>query len=205
MNDGHDRTPAAQGTEPPGLDGLLRDLERLIGDRERVLLGEVLDTLGARGHGPILLVLAALMMLPTGLLPLMPALIGGLIALTAVEMIAGGKGVSVPPRLARIALPGALLRGSLRRGAPFARRVGRVLHPCWPVFVRSQAVQVVLAAILLMASAVMIVIGAIPGLPFLLVLPALLFGLGLTAGDGRLVAAGLLATGLVGWGIAALL
>jgi hypothetical protein len=36
----------------------------------------------------------------------------------------------------------------------------------------------------------MILIGSIPGLPFVLCVPVLLFGLGLTAGDGLCIAIG---------------
>ncbi len=183
-------------TPPPGLAGLLAERAGPIP------LGEVLDRLGARGHGPILLTLAILMMLPTGMLPLMPALTGALLALTALQMIVGGAGISIPARLARVPLDPAHLRAVVRWLVPLCRRLGRVLHPRFGLLVTGGASLLAIALILLASALAMILIGAIPGVPFLLCIPALLFGLGLTAGDGALVAAGFAAfagaAGLVG-------
>jgi hypothetical protein len=51
-----------------------------------------------------------------------------------------------------------------------------------------------IAGLLLLCGTTIIAMGAIPGVPFLLAFPVLLLGVGLTAGDGVVVAAGLLAT-----------
>ena len=177
-----------------GLPGLIDDLEALAADRDTVTLGELLDALGARGHGPIILTLAALMMLPTGMIPFMPSIIGVLLALTAAEMIAGGRGVSVPARIARINIRGDLLKAALQRARKVCASIGRWLHPRARILVHGHLSLLLIAMILLAAAAVMIVIGAIPGLPFILCVPALLFGLGLTAGDGLVVGVGFAAT-----------
>lgn len=180
--------------ELAGFDGLLYDLRQLAEGGDSVTIGEILQTIGARGHGPIILTLAGLMMLPTGMLPLMPSVIGVLLALTAFEMIIGGKGVSLPRRLARIRLGAASLNSAVARAAPVCAWLGRLLHPRWPRLVHGTFVLTLIAFALLAAASVMTLIGAIPGLPFVLCVPALLFGLGLTAGDGVLVAMGFLAT-----------
>lgn len=179
-----------------GFQGILADLARLIEGRERVPLGEVLDTLGARGHGPIVLLLAALMMMPTGLLPLMPTIIGVLLALTAIEIMAGGKGVSLPGWIAKRQMPVRVLRSGIRRARPMADRLRRYVHPRWHLLVHSDLALWGIALLLLMSALIMAVIGAVPGLPFVLCIPALLFGIGLTAGDGLVVALGFLAVGV---------
>ena len=59
-----------------------------------------------------------------------------------------------------------------------------------------------MALILILTAILLIVIGAVPGLPFLLALHVLTFGLGLTTRDGLFVAAGyaiLLPVALVVW------
>jgi hypothetical protein len=177
-----------------GLDGLLADLAGLAEGRDRVTLGEVLEALGARGHGPIILVLALLMLMPTGLVPFMPTIIGILLVLTAVQMAIGGKGVTLPRRLAHVGMPGRAIRAGLARSAPVFRRIGRLLHPRLDALVSGRPVLLLIAAILVASGGVMAVIGGIPGLPFLLCLPALFFGFGLTAGDGLVVALGIAAT-----------
>lgn len=185
----------------PGFDGVLADLAVLSRQSMPVPLSRLLRTLGARGHGPIILVLSVLMMLPTGLIPMMPVAIGMLLALTAIQMIVGGRGVSVPARLGRVTIPPETLAAALRRIAPLSRRLGRVLHPRFALLVHGALPLFAIALILLASAAVMIVFGAIPGLPFLLCIPALLFGLGLTAGDGVFVLLGFAATALAGWGV----
>ena len=193
-----------QGAAPPdgtGVPGLLADLRRLTEGRQTVTLAALLDCLGARGHGPLLLTLAILMMLPTGMLPLMPALTGLLIAATAVQMLAGGKGVSLPARLRRVEIGAGALRAGLARAEPSFHRLGRVLHPRAPALVQGPLSLAAIAAILLVSAAAMILIGAIPGVPFLLCVPALLFGLGLTTGDGLVVGLGFVASLGAGLGV----
>ncbi len=190
---------------PPGLPFLVDALDRMVGDRDRVPLGEVVDTLGARGHGPIVLTLAAFMMLPTGMIPFMPTVIGVLLILVGIEMLVGRQGLAIPGRLARFELRGDLLRAGLRRARPATVRLGRYLYPRAHWLVHGTASLVVIALILISAAGVMAVIGGIPGLPLILCAPALLFGLGLTAGDGVVVAVGFATTAGAVAGIFALL
>lgn len=185
-----------QRQNAPGLVGLLADLEQVTQTAPRVRIGDLLTVLGARGHGPILLTLSSLMLLPTGMLPFMPAIMGALIAAMAFEMLIGDAGVSLPTRLCRIELNSAKLAAALRRAAPVSRTLGRLMHPRLDVLVSNRLSLTGIALILLVFAAIMIVTGAIPGLPFVLCIPALLFGLGLTAGDGVFVLLGYVTTGL---------
>ncbi len=191
----------ASHAAPPGLAGLVADLHAIAEGQDKIPLRDLLTTLGARGHGPIILVLAGLMLLPTGMLPGMPAAIGVLLMLTATQMIVGGKGVSLPTFIAKINIPSGPFRAALVRVDPMCKRISRVLHPRWNGFAQNSVTLLLIALILLAASAVMIVIGAIPGLPFILCIPALLFGLGLTAGDGAVVAVGLVTSLGAGYGV----
>ncbi|MDX8347437.1 exopolysaccharide biosynthesis protein [Cognatiyoonia sp. IB215446] len=174
-------------------------------EREQVSVAQILKILGARGHGPIILTLAGLMMLPTGMLPFMPSIIGILISLTAFEMLVGGQGVSVPGRVGRIMISAPMLRAGLDRAAPIFDRLGRLMHPRAQFLVHNKLALTAIAIVLLMISGTMIIIGAIPGLPFILCVPVLLFGLGLTAGDGVVVALAIAACIGAGLGVAWLL
>lgn len=133
-------------------------------------------------------------MLPTGMIPFMPAIIGILLFLTALEMILGGRGVSLPRRFRRIEIGSARLNAAIDRVEPLANRLRRVTYPRWRFMVRGRLSLGLIALALILAALVMITLGAIPGLPFVLGIPAVLFGLGMTAGDGVLVALGHLAT-----------
>lgn len=184
----------SDATAIEGLSGLMSDLGDLSASRESITLKDLLDTIGARGHGPIILVLAALMLLPTGMLPLMPQVMGGLLVLTAFEMLVGGKGVSLPPWITKREMGTKLLAAAVARARPVSDHVGLFLRPRYPWLIHSNLSLCAIAVLLIIASAVMIVIGGIPGLPFVLCIPAVLFGLGLTTGDGGVVALGYVAT-----------
>jgi hypothetical protein len=176
------------------LAGLMADLVALSETQVSVAVGEIMAALGARGHGPIILTLAAFMMLPLGMLPFMPSLVGVLLALTAAQMLMRGKAVTLPAFIARRRIDGETLRLTLARAVPLCRRLGRVLHPRWDIVVQGDVFHVLIALYLLAAAVVIIVLGGIPGLPFMLCIPALLFGLGMTAGDGLVVSLGLAVT-----------
>lgn len=174
----------------PGLAGIVSDLMGLIQGKDAVSLKVLLDTICARGHGPILLTLAALMLLPTGMLPMMQVVIGALLLLTALQMLVGGKGVSLPRWISRREIGTQVLKSALTRAAPVAQRLSRFTCPRAHWWVHSHPALTGVALVLMGFAAVTILVGAIPGLPFVLCIPALLFGLGLTSGDGVVVAAG---------------
>lgn len=193
----------AEGHDDP-LAELLADLAALAEAQVTVSVGEIMAALGARGHGPIILTLAALMMVPVGMLPMMPTLIGVMLALTAGQMLIGGQSVSLPAFIARQRLDGERFAAALQRAFPLSRRLRRVLHPRWRALAQSVVALWLIALYLLVVSLVMIVFGSVPGLPFLLCMPVLLFGLGLTAGDGLVVAMGFAVTAPVGAAVLAL-
>ena len=176
-------------TEPP-LQSILLALAVTIGTREKVLLGELTDSLGRRGFGPVILLASTMMVLPTGMIPGVPAFMGLILILAGGQMLSGRHELGLPPRIYGIVLPGpALLRG-IARAEPMARRLSRWLRLRWLFLVNGLLSRWMIALILIITSGVIIVIGAIPGLPFLLALHLVAFGLGLTVGDGVFVAAG---------------
>lgn len=190
LHDASETSEPHDGLHDGPLAGLLAELGALGKAHVSVSVGDIMAALGARGHGPIMLTLAALMLLPMGMLPVMPSLIGVLLGLTGGQMLLGGKAVTLPGFLARRRFDGEHLRGALARAAPLGLRVSRVLRPRWRGLVESRVSLWLIALYLLSAAMVMVTLGAIPGLPFVLCLPVMLFGLGLTTGDGRVVALG---------------
>ncbi|WP_138464392.1 exopolysaccharide biosynthesis protein [Poseidonocella sp. HB161398] len=173
------------------IDGIMKDLSELAQDRETVELGALVGTLEARGFGPLLMVLAALMLLPVGMLPGFPAVIGLLFILCGAQMVRGAKGLWLPERLKRIEAPADTLRKSLDKAWPAVRRLRKLIGGRMHWAVSGGAARVI-AGLLIVIGAAMAGLGFLPGLPFLLALPVLLFGLGLTAGDGLVVILGVL-------------
>ncbi|MDV7144803.1 exopolysaccharide biosynthesis protein [Tropicimonas sp. TH_r6] len=176
-------------TEPP-LESMLQALVETIGTRQKVFLGELTDSLGTRGFGPVILLASAMTMLPTGIIPGVPAFMGLIMILAGGQMLTGHRELWLPPRIYAIQLPGpALLRG-IARAEPIAIKLERYIKARWQFLVTWQVFLWLIALVMIFSALLIITIGAIPGLPFLLAMHILAFGLGLTTSDGRFILAG---------------
>ncbi len=106
------------------LDGLLRDA-----DAERVALGWLVDRLGDRSFGLVMLLLALL-----GAMPGASAIVAPLLVILAVQMMLGHAGPVFPRRIAERSVrdPKALAR-ILGRAVPVLRAIEGFFHPRWPM------------------------------------------------------------------------
>lgn len=177
-------------TKDSGLDGVLGDLHLATGDQDRVSLGALLGTAGARGFGPVLIVLAFLLLLPVGLLPGMPGIVGLAHIAIGIGIILGYARLDMPRKVNEWTLKGDLVRGLLRQAMRLAAFVRPILRPRLTFLASGPISLRIIAVVLILSGLTMLAIGWIPGLPFVLSLHVLLFGLGLTARDGLAVALG---------------
>ncbi|WP_395674785.1 exopolysaccharide biosynthesis protein [Inquilinus sp.] len=104
------------------LDGLLRDA-----DAERVTLRWLVDRLGDRSFGLVMLLLALL-----GAMPGLSAIVAPLLAILAVQMMLGHAGPAFPRRLAERGVPTPALARTLGRAVPALRVIEGFIHPRWP-------------------------------------------------------------------------
>lgn len=162
------------------------------GDGE-VDFGALIAALEERGFGPVMIALASFLILPTGMIPGMPALIGAMLILVSVQMLAGRSSLWIPARLRRFALPADKVDAGVSRIRPWSRRVGRLIRPRLQGLVRSPAGPRLAALGALISGATAIPLGFIPMLPLFLSLPVLCFGAALTARDGLVMLMGLAA------------
>ncbi|BBK42940.1 exopolysaccharide biosynthesis protein ExoD [Allostella vacuolata] len=93
---------------------------------ERVTLGWVIDRLGERSFGLVMLVLALL-----GMLPGVSVLAGMLLAVLAAQMILGRKGPAFPPRVAGRPLSARRLARIVQWARPALRLMERIARPRW--------------------------------------------------------------------------
>jgi len=173
------------------LAGLLADLASLAKDRERLTLDEMLTTIGPRGFGPVIVVMALILILPVGMIPGMPGFVAVVLAAIGVELGLGHRALRPPRRLRRVTVPAGLVRRIARRLAPLARWSARAMRPRLLVLATARLGTLILSVTLLLSALIIFFAGFLPGLPFALAWPLLLIGLGLTARDGLAVAAGL--------------
>jgi hypothetical protein len=181
------------------ISGLLDDLEALLDEEEEVSLGEIIDALGARGFGPLLVTLSAFLIMPVGMIPGMPGLVAIVLVLIGLQMLIGQKRLWAPVGLRRRLISADLLRASVKRARPLARRLRPVLMPRYCRLVDNGLTLTTAAAIFIATGAVIFLIGFIPGLPFVLSIHVLLIGLGMSARDGIVTLLGFAAIAPAFW------
>lgn len=104
------------------LDSLLRDA-----DPKRVTLGWLVDRLGDRSFGLVMLLLALL-----GAMPGASAVVAPLLAILAVQMMLGHAGPVFPRRVAERSVQTEGLARTFGRAVPILRTIEGFIHPRWP-------------------------------------------------------------------------
>lgn len=166
------------------LTGMLDDLELILRGRDVVTLGQVMDCLGARGFGPVLLVFSILLILPVGMVPGMPGIVGAVNITIGTLLLIGSKRLHLPMRLRQIPLPARALRGAVNWARPHTHKLHRVLHPRLTFLIEGLIPLRLMALVLIPTGLLMLVVGFIPGLPFVMSMHVLLFGIALATRDG---------------------
>ncbi len=172
--------------------GLLDDLAAAVGGAEHIRFGDILATIGARGFGPLLCLFSTALILPSGMIPGLPGIVAVLYAMIGIEIALGNRALRLPRRVRDWQVPATHVRAFIERAVPLAKRARRVLKPRYADAVTARPTLLLVAATLLATAVVLFVMGFIPGLPFLIAVPVLLVGLGLTAEDGLVLGAGLI-------------
>lgn len=180
----------ADATSGNPVEGVVDEIEDVAeAASDTVSVHEVLHGLGERSFGPILLVASLAMILPIGMVPGVPAVIGAVLAVAGWQLLKGDEGIRLPGLIAERRVSTDLVERSAEKARPWARRAGKLFGHRWEGLTQSHLVLHVGGAVVMVIGAVMIALGAIPGLPAALALPVAIYGLGLTANNGLLVLA----------------
>lgn len=169
---------------------LFTSLEEAGDGREKLPLGEILHAIGARGFGPLLVVLALMLISPVGIVPGIPAICGFSLVLIGVHMIVGRRQLWLPGRLAHIKIGTGLLRGIAGHLRAILNRLHPILGQRRSALSASPLAVALIGCASVLSGLVIAFVGFIPGLPFALSWHLLAFGLGLSLRDGVLVAIG---------------
>ncbi|TCP42973.1 exopolysaccharide biosynthesis protein [Rhodovulum marinum] len=172
------------------ISSLLEDLGALALSRDRVSVADVIEAMGSRGFGPLLMMLSAFLILPVGMVPGMPAVVAVFLILIGGRMMTGETTLWIPARLGRVTFSGHLLAVSVARAQPAALWLRPLVAPRLAILVDSLVMSRLVALILMVTGAVIFVAGFIPGLPFVLSLHVLVLGLALSTRDGLIALAG---------------
>jgi hypothetical protein len=164
------------------LESLLTSLSECTSGDE-VTVRDMLNAVGRRSYGPILLLLGFIAISPLTILPGTSWVVALVILLIAGQIVLGRSFPWVPKRILDMTFPRAALVNGVEQALKYARPVDKVLKPRLPFL--SQPPFIGLAALVCVAAALlMFPLGLVPFGPVLPSLAVLLFGLGLTARDG---------------------
>nr|WP_211113836.1 exopolysaccharide biosynthesis protein [Azospirillum picis] len=157
------------------------------GPPDRISLAEVMDALGDRAFGTLLLILSIPNVLPV---PGLSTATGVPMILIGAQMALGRPQPWLPRRMLAVGFDRGAFLGVIRRAKPWADRLERHLRPRLPALAGPAAERMLGVAVMLLAGilALPIVFGNQP--------PALaiaLIALGLMESDGAFVVAGLIA------------
>jgi hypothetical protein len=190
---------------PDNLEGVIGKLDEAARENgAKVSVGEVVDTVGRRSFGPLLLLGGLLGMSPLGLIPTAPTVLAIVTLLIALQLIFGRETIWIPRFLARLSIPSERMAKAVMAAKAPARVVDRVVKPRLAVLTSDPAERLAAMGCALAALA----IPPLEFVPFAVIMPAAAvaaFGLGLIARDGLLMLLAFIATagaaGLVGYAL----
>ena len=192
-----DRQPdSMQGKAPDGLVALLQLLSRIRQEQDTVRLGMVLDLVGRRSFGPMLLLAGLIVMAPlVGDIPGVPTVIGIFVFLLALQLLLGREHFWLPKWLLARRISPATLHKVIVWMMPAARFVDRFLSPRLTFLVNGGA-QFGVALLAMLVSLFMPAMEFIPFSANAAGVTLTVFGLALIARDGLLALIAFVLTGL---------
>lgn len=197
----HAKIKRAKNAEPANLEDVLDDIvAKCDGDAtpDSLTLAEILDSVGRRSYGPLLLVIGLFAISPATIVPGMTWLAAALTLLVAGQMALGLPRIWLPRKALQAQLPRNAVRSGIEKGRGAARAVDKLLKPrltflSKPPFVNLVALMVIAAALITFP------LGLIPFAPLAPGLAVVFFGLGMVARDGLWLTLGTLAMGGAFW------
>lgn len=179
--------------DPADIEELLDRIEAGAADRSHVSIGEMMDSVGRRTFGPVVLLVGIILVTPLSGLPGMPTLMGLLTLLTLGQVLIGRKHFWLPAWLVRRHVPRHRLVQGLELLRPAARRIDRLIRPRLSPLVRGPGLYVMALACMVI-SVVMPATELVPFSASIAGLALMTFGLAIISKDGLLA--------LIAWGIA---
>lgn len=164
------------------LSSLLHSLETQT-EGETVTVHSMLNAVGRRSYGPILLLLGFIAVSPLTIIPGATWLVAILTLLIAGQILLGRKFPWIPSRFLEIEFPRSALLQGIRIADPYVCQVDRFLKPRL-AFLTAPFFAPFVALICIAAALLTIPLGLVPFGPVLPGLTVLFFGLALTARDG---------------------
>ncbi|CAM3757068.1 exopolysaccharide biosynthesis protein [Litorimonas haliclonae] len=186
--DEHSQVKFKTQTDAP-LKGLLDRVEDISGG-QTVDLKTVIEALGNRSFGPVLLLCGLFLLTPLGMLPGVPMALGVIIILFSAQLLFRKSHPWMPKFLRRVKVTAKSLEKARKFAGPWLDRIDNVVRPRLQWAARGPML-VVTALVAILLAVTMLPLGAVP---FGVVVPGFiigLMGLGITGRDGVFILLGL--------------
>ncbi len=187
-------TTRKQHNSPPEtLEQLIDTLATVRSDGTDTNIGAILEAVGTRSFGPLLILAGIIVMSPLSGVPGVPTTVGVFVALISLQLLCGRRHFWLPQWIKRRCVPRSRYETALRGVRRPARFVDRFLRPRI-VMLTNGLGQLVIAAVCLLIAASMALMEFVPFSASIVGVIFTAFGLSLVAHDGLLGVAALLAT-----------
>jgi len=150
---------------------------------DTVSVGDLLNAVGRRSYGPVLMLLGFIAISPLTIIPGANWLIALVTLIFAVQLLIGKNFPWVPRKAIEFSFPRSALVKGVEIGSPWAGRIDKFLKPRLTFLTDPPFAQLV-ALVCIAAALITFPLGFVPFGPLLPGLTILLFGLGLTSRDG---------------------
>lgn len=179
-----------QGGDFDSLSGIVSRLHDIAEERDQLHAGDLVEMIGTRTFGPLMVVPALIAILPiVGAIPGMTIVTGLLITLVAFQIVAGRKHAWVPDRVREIPIQRSALKRGADAFAPVAKRVDSFTAHRWKWATHGMGLWLT-AMVLVLLGLLMIPTALIPWGVMVPGTAALVLALGITVRDGLIVVIG---------------
>lgn len=190
---------------PPArnLAGISRRIRDKAADKRKVSVDTIVEEVETSGFGPMLLIPALIIILPTGAIPGVPDVCNIVLALMAAQIVFGRTRPWLPKWLTSLKVSGKKVDASLEKAQPVLRKIDR-----WSrkrlTSLTGHVAQRMIAALIVTTSLLSVGVGVIPYVPALLALPTLFFAFGMTLRDGLFIMIGIVLLAICGAAVVSL-
>ncbi len=151
----------------------------------------IVDQVETSGFGPMLMIPALIIILPTGAIPGVPDVCNIILALMAAQIVFGRSTPWLPQWITDLKISGPKVSKAMEKVQPALRKIDRWSRQRLTALT-SRTAQRCIAGLIVLTSVLSIGVGVIPYVPALLALPTLFFAFGMTLRDGVLILLGLI-------------
>ena len=171
---------------PQNLEQLLKHVDGLAAEQDEVSMRAVVDSVGRRSFGPLLLIMGVVLFSPLSGIPGMAVFAGIFVMLIAVQMLCGRSNFWLPAFILDRAVPQARLRKAINWVTPTARRIDKLIKPRLG-FMLHRTSTLLIAGLCVAVAAALPMLELVPFSSSIVGLALAILGLALVARDGLLV------------------